>query len=441
MLSLRDLPAVNVVLDDPRVAALPRGVAVAVVREVLDGLRARIKAGELASLPDVGAAVVAAARPLVRGRIRPVINATGVVVHTNLGRAPWSPQAVAAATAVAGGYCDLELDLETGERGKRTEGAEALLRHLVGAEASCVVNNCAAAVLLALTALAKDREVVVSRGELVEIGGSFRVPDVITACGARLVDVGTTNRTRIADFERAVGPDTAVLLRVHPSNFRVVGFTEAPTRDEVVALARSRGLAAIEDVGSGSLDGLFGEPSVREAVASGLDVVLFSGDKLLGGPQAGIAVGRRDAIAKMRKHPLYRALRVDKITLVALEATLAAHAAGVAPPVPAMIALSPEVLAARADDLCGRLVAGGVLAVRARGEAFVGGGSLPGQALMSEAVDVTVGSAERAARALRLGEPAVVARIVDGRVRLDPRTVRPDEVDALVAAVVAACRA
>ena len=438
--AFRDLPSVNVVLEDPRVAALPRGVAVAVTRDVLDGLRDGIKAGTLTAVPDVGAAVVANAQVLLHGRIRPVLNATGVVIHTNLGRAPWAPEAVAAAAAVAGGYCDLEMDLDTGERGKRTEGVEALLKHLVGGEAACVVNNCAAAVLLALTALARDREVVVSRGELVEIGGSFRVPDVITACGARLVDVGTTNRTRIADFERAVGPNTAVLLRIHPSNFRVVGFTEAPAREEVVALARARGLVTVEDVGSGSLDGAHDEPSVRDAVAAGVDVVLFSGDKLLGGPQAGIAVGRKAAIAAMRKNPLYRALRVDKVTLAGLEATLAVHAAGRLPPGPAMITTSVDALAARADRLLGLLQARGVAAVRATGESFVGGGSLPGQALPSEAVDVTVGSAERVARALRLGDPAVVARILDGRIRLDPRTVPEADLERLAAAVAKAVR-
>jgi L-seryl-tRNA(Ser) seleniumtransferase len=436
----RQLPAVDALLQDPRVAALPRGVAVATARAVLDRLRGAIGRGELTAVPDVASVVVDEAQVLVHGRVKPVINATGVVLHTNLGRAPWAPEAVEAAARVASGWCDLEMDLETGERGKRTEGAEALLRHLTGAEAAVIVNNCAAAVLLALTSLARGREVVVSRGELVEIGGSFRVPDVISSGGARLVDVGTTNRTRLSDFAAAIGPDTAVLLRVHPSNFRIVGFTEEVPRSELVGLARERGLLAVEDLGSGSLDGERGEPGVREAVRSGMDVVTFSGDKLLGGPQAGIAVGRKEAIARMRKHPLYRALRVDKVTIAALEATLALHAAGRPTPVGAALGQSVEEIGARAHALLNLLQASGVAGECLRDTTFVGGGSLPEQSLGTWVVAVDAPRPDALAAALRRGNPAIVARIGDGMLRLDARTLRDEQLPVVAEQVASALR-
>jgi L-seryl-tRNA(Ser) seleniumtransferase len=436
----RQLPAVSAVLSDPRVAALPRGVAVATIRSVLDGLRAQIAAGDLTVVPDVAERVVHEARMLLGGRLKPVLNATGIVLHTNLGRAPWSAEALEAARRVAAGYCDLELDLESGDRGGRLAGVEALLQHLTGAEAALVVNNCAAAVLLALTSLAARREVVVSRGELVEIGGSFRVPDVIASGGARLVEVGTTNRTRIADYEDVIGPNTAVLLSVHPSNFRVVGFVQSVPRSALVALAAARGLRVVEDVGSGSLGGREGEPSVREAVAAGVDLVLFSGDKLLGGPQAGLVVGRRDSVLAMRQHALYRALRVDKVTLAGVEATLALHAADRPTRVDAMIGATPWELAARAEDLAASLRASGVAVNRESDVAYVGGGALPGHELPAEVVVVACPRPDALAAALRHGDPPIVARVVRGALRLDPRTLRDDDLPVVARQVAAALR-
>jgi L-seryl-tRNA(Ser) seleniumtransferase len=334
------------------------------------------------------------------------------------------------------GACDLELDLEAGERGGRLRGVTAQLRHLTGAEATVVVNNCAAAVLLGLTALARGREVIVSRGELVEIGGSFRVPEVIASGGARLVEVGTTNRTRVADYARAITPETAVLLRVHPSNFRVTGFTEVPDRAELVALGRERGVPVLEDLGSGALAPIDREPSVREVVAAGTDLVFFSGDKLLGGPQAGLAVGRADLVERLRKHPLYRALRVDKVTLAALEATLGDHVAGRPTPVAAMIAAAPEALRARAERLRDAIGAGSV----ADETSVVGGGTLPGLELPTSVVRLDVARPDAFARTLRTGRPAVVPRVGGGAVLLDVRTVADEQVEPLarrVAAVLA----
>jgi L-seryl-tRNA(Ser) seleniumtransferase len=297
------------------------------------------------------------------------------------------------------------------------------------------VNNCAAAVLLALTALARDREVIVSRGELVEIGGAFRVPDVIASGGARLVEIGTTNRTRLSDYAAAIRPETAVLLRVHPSNFRIVGFVEQVPREELVALGRERNIVVIEDVGAGSLTGKFGEPAVRAILGSGVDLVMFSGDKLLGGPQAGVIAGRADLVARLRKHPLYRALRVDKVTLAALEATLGDHASGRPTPVDAMMDMPAEVLEQRAQRLAAALRGLGVAPEVIAGESFVGGGALPGQALPTRIVRIPVGDDEEAARRLRTGEPPVLARVHQGALHLDVRTVDPDAIDTLAGRV------
>ncbi|MFT4625323.1 MAG: L-seryl-tRNA(Ser) seleniumtransferase, partial [Myxococcota bacterium] len=351
--------------------------------------------------------------------------------------APWSQGARDAVQHLTG-YCDLEMDLDSGRRGGRLDGVRALARQLTGAEDALVVNNCAAAVLLALTALARDREVIVSRGELVEIGGSFRVPDVIASGGARLVDVGTTNRTRIADFAAAVGPDTAVLLRVHPSNFRVIGFTEEAPREALVALGREHGLAVVEDVGSGSLTGALGEPSVREAVEAGVDVVLFSGDKLLGGPQSGLAFGRREAIQRMRKNPMYRALRVDKVILGAVERTLADHVSGRVTPVDQMLHMSVADLERRAEELAAALDDVGVVGQVVEDVGYVGGGALPGQGLESRVVRVACDSVGAVAHRLRMGDPPVVARVTEGTLVLDPRTVAPDQVHTLAQRVAGA---
>lgn len=431
---LRTLPKVDLLVRDPALAAFPHPVAVGAARQVLDEVRAAVRDGAVDAVPDLVPRVVARARLLTGGRLVPVINATGVVVHTNLGRAPWSEAARAAAMRVAG-YCDLELDLGTGTRGGRLRGVAAQIRHLTGAEATLVVNNCAAAVLLGLTALAAGREVVVSRGELVEIGGSFRVPDVIASGGARLREVGTTNRTRLADYEAAVGPDTALLLKVHPSNFRVVGFTEEPSRTELVGLARRTGLLVVEDLGSGNLRAGGGEPSVREVVESGVDLVFFSGDKLLGGPQAGLVVGRADLVERLRRHPLYRALRVDKVVLAALEATLGDHVAGRAPPVTAMLEASPEVLAGRAQGLAGALRDLGVAVEVVDGRSVAGGGAWPGQELPSFAVRIVSSRPDGVATALRTGDPAVVARVSDGALLFDVRTLTDPQIAPLAARV------
>jgi L-seryl-tRNA(Ser) seleniumtransferase len=433
----RDLPKMDGLLADDRLGDLPRSLCRDVANEVLDELRDRLREGELEALPDVAVEVADRVRALLRGRHRAVINATGVVLHTNLGRAPWPEQAVQAAIQAAR-YGNVEIDLASGRRGQRLDGVSALLRHLTGCEAAIVVNNGAAAVLLALTAFARDREVLVSRGELVEIGGSYRVPDVISAGGARLVDVGTTNRTRIADYAAAVTDDTGVVLRVHPSNFRIVGFTERPTLGELTDLATEHGLVSVHDLGSGALEGWRDEPSVRDSVQAGFDVVIFSGDKLLGGPQAGIALGRAGAIQRLRKHPLYRALRVDKVTLAALEATLAVHLAGGQTPTQAMLDAPMEELARRAAVLRDGLIAEGFEADVAPGTSAAGGGSLPGEGLDSRVVVVRHPGPHNLHTALRTGEPAVVARVSDDTLVFDVRTLTEDDLKVLPGLVAAA---
>jgi L-seryl-tRNA(Ser) seleniumtransferase len=428
----RALPSVDRLVreapDLPRVAATRAARAlVADVRaggpppsDWADALRARVAVDE-------------------RMRLRPVINATGIVLHTNLGRAPLSPRAAAAVAALGQGYANVELDLESGRRGERLDGVRGPLASLTGAEDAVAVNNCAAAVLLMLTTLAAGREVVVSRGELVEIGGSFRVPDVITAGGARLVEVGTTNRTRARDYAEAIGPDTAAILRVHPSNFRITGFTEAATRPELAEIAKARGVLLLEDLGAGALVRGLGEPTVAEVVAEGVDAACFSGDKLLGGPQAGLIVGSSASIGAMRKHPLYRAVRLDRLVLAALEATLRGYLVGEVPPAVAMLALRAVDLKPRAEAWAAHLRANGIAVEVLRDQGFSGGGSLPGEGLPTWVAALRVPEPDRVSARLRRGEPAVVARVSEDRVRLDPRTVAPGEEAALLAAVVVAC--
>lgn len=433
MVSYRDLPAVHGLLEDPVLAGLPRELCRDVAQQVLNELRQCIAAGSLSALPAVAERVAGRVRELLDGRLEPVLNATGVVLHTNLGRAPWAAEAVDAA-AKASGYCNLEMSLQTGQRGGRTEGVRRLVCALTGAEDAVVVNNGAAALLLALTALAKGREVLVSRGELVEIGGSFRVPDIIEAGGARLVEVGTTNRTRLADLVRARTEQTAVVLSVHPSNFRLVGFTEQVPRDERQAFAREHGLAHVEDVGSGSLSDEAGERGVREAVAAGVDAVVFSGDKLLGGPQAGFVVGPAATVRRLRKHPLYRALRLDKTLLAALEATLSLHLRGEPTPTARLLSDDP---APRATRLCALLTDRGVAAELVAIDGATGGGARPEVALPSAGVAVAHPRPNALADALRRGRPSVLARVVDDALTLDARTL-PDDALSTVAAQVAA---
>ena len=387
--------------------------------------------------------------PLVERRLRSwteprlvrVINATGVVLHTNLGRAPLSIEAAEAAARIGRGYGNLELDLPSGRRGERASLVSDLLRRLTGAEAALVVNNNAAACLLALTALCRGREVIVSRGQLVEIGGSFRMPDVMRLSGARLVEVGTTNRTRAADYEEAVTGRTAAVMRVHTSNFRVTGFTESASLAEMSEVARRHSLLLLDDLGSGAIEELGDEPAVPESVAHA-DVALLSGDKLLGGPQAGIAVGRVPAIEKMARHPLARALRVDKMTLAALEVTLRQRLLGQAErlPVVRMLSLEPGELRRRAAWWGVRLADRGVSTHLVEAESAAGGGSMPGRGLPTVLLAIE-GPASRIAAALRRGDPPVMARIESELCCLDPRSVLTGEDEPLVDAVEAALEA
>jgi L-seryl-tRNA(Ser) seleniumtransferase len=425
--SLRDLPSVDRMLADPRLADEPRPLALVAARAALETVRTAIRAGEEAADPvELALAEIHGAR---RPSLRRAINATGVIIHTNLGRAPLPAASIERMVEVAG-YSNLELDLETGKRGSRHDHLGGILARVTGAEAALVVNNCAAAVMLALAALGEGREVVVSRGELIEIGDGFRIPDVLLRSGARLVEVGTTNRTRVADYAAAIGPDTAVILRVHPSNFRVVGFTEQPTLAELAAVAREHGLPLVDDLGSGALLELRDEPTAASSLAAGADLVCFSGDKLLGGPQAGIVVGRADLVERLRRHPLQRALRADKLALAALEGLLALcldpERARREIPVVAMLDASSDTVRARAERLAA-LVGGEVEETVAR----VGGGALP----LAEIPSFACAVEEELAAPLRLGDPAVVGVVRDGRLLLDARTLTDGEVDEVAAAL------
>jgi L-seryl-tRNA(Ser) seleniumtransferase len=428
---LRDLPSVDELANHARLTSAPRALVVSAARSALARAREEIRAGAAPGdlVERVEQELAAARAP----RLRRVINATGVVVHTNLGRAPLAEEALDRVRDVALGYSNLEYDLQGGGRGSRQDHVAPILRRLTGAEAALVVNNNAAAVLLALAALAEGREVLVSRGELIEIGDGFRIPDVLARSGARLREVGTTNRTRAADYERAIGDETALLLRVHQSNFRVVGFTEQPRLAELVRIGRAHGLPVVDDLGSGVLVELEGEPSAKEALDAGADLVCFSGDKLLSGPQAGIVVGRADLVEQLRRHPLQRALRADKLTLAALEGTLALYLeperAVERLPVLRMLGADVDDVHARAQRLA-EATGGEVEETVAR----VGGGALPLAELPSFACAVE----EELAAPLRVGEPPVVALVRDGRCLLDCRTLRDDEVDEVAAAVSAA---
>jgi L-seryl-tRNA(Ser) seleniumtransferase len=430
-MKLSELPSVDELLRDPRLATAPHGLAVNAARDVLDRAREEIRAGrdpgELAALVSEE---IAAAHAY---RLRSAVNATGVIAHTNLGRAPLAAAALERVNEVGRGYSNLEFDLAEGRRGSRQDHVAGILRRLTGAEAALVVNNNAAAVLLALAALAEGSEVLVSRGELIEIGDGFRIPDVLARSGARLVEVGTTNRTRAADYERAAGPETAVLLRVHQSNFRVLGFTDRPSLPELAEVATAHGLALVDDLGSGALVPLGDEPQARESLAAGAGLVCFSGDKLLGGPQAGIVVGRAELVERLRRHPLQRALRADKLTLAALEGTLTIYLdparARREIPVLRMLDEPADAVRARAERLA--LAAGGEVEETV---ARAGGGALPLAELDSYACAVE----EQLAAPLRLGEPPVVGVVRDGRLLLDCRTVSDTEVDTVAAAVLAA---
>ena len=452
-IALRALPKVHTLLETEAAQTLladwPRAWVLAETRAEIDSRRQQILAGETPAVTesDVLAAVGERLTAKDIKRLRRVVNATGIVIHTNLGRAPMAEAAVKAVTEAARGYTNLELDLHTGKRGGRGGQIEELLQTLTGAEAALVVNNNAAAVLLALGTLAGGGEVVISRGELVEIGGGFRVPDVITQSGARLTEVGTTNKTRLSDYARAAGADTKVLLKVHPSNYKLIGFVEETPVSALAGLAQERDLVLMNDLGSGALIdltqyGLPPEPTVQETLAAGTDVVTVSGDKLLGGPQCGLILGKRDLIGRLGANPLYRALRADKLTLAALEATLRLYQdpARLTETVPVlrMLAMGKDELARRARRLRAMLTKIDGLETRlADGDGFTGGGALPTVPLPTKRVLARAAgvSAEAMAAALRRADPPVVAVIDDDWLILDVRTVRDDEFRLIAEAV------
>ena len=453
---LRALPSVDVLIGalagESALAGVPRPRLAAAVREALAAERRRLleAGGPAADAAALGGRIVAALTRSGLFSLAPVINATGVVLHTNLGRALLSPLAQERLREVAGSYSNLEMDVSRKERGSRYSHVEGLLRRLSGAEAAIVVNNCAAAVLLALESLARGKEVIVSRGELIEIGGEFRIPDILRRSGAVLREVGATNRTHLKDYVNAIGPDTGMILKVHTSNYRVVGFTAAVSSRELAELGRARGITVMEDLGSGCFVDLtrYGfpyEPTVPEVVASGVDLVSFSGDKLLGGPQAGIVVGRAELLERLARNPLNRALRIDKFTIAALEATLYAYEAGTAlETIPTLRMLTGPLASIRRRALK-VLARTGPAAVRALGAAViesssqVGGGALPTVDLPSAVI--ALGTRERPAEgldeALRTGHPPVLGRLLDDRLLLDCRTVLPADVVALAARLAA----
>ncbi len=446
---LRALPSIDSLLQSHSARRLKDEIGAekltSLARQVTAEIRNEVKAKKFAAMTDSEAnnglrdeLMSEAERRLIdlhlnqkAAGLQRVINATGVILHTNLGRAPLS-EAAHQAVEASSGYCTLEYDIATGSRGRRGARAEDLLVDLTGAEAALVVNNCAAAALLILSTFARKGETIVSRGELVEIGGDFRVPDVMAQSGTRMIEVGTTNRTRLADYRKALTENTRLVMRVHTSNYRIVGFTKMPSLNELAGLAHSAGLLLYEDAGSGALVdfkrfGVAGEPFIRESIAAGVDIVSFSGDKLLGGPQAGLIVGGRDSIESMRSNPLYRALRADKLRLAALEATLEAYRRGEQPPAVRMIAMSAEEIGARAKKLIERVSArtDKLQFETIAGESAVGGGSAPTSPLPTVLVAITQSrrTANEIADALRKSQPPIIVRIVDDRVVIDLRTV------------------
>jgi len=457
---LRRLPPVGTVLEHEvlvdSVQSRGRATVLRAVRAALEEARSGVRQGQALSIDP--ASLARRSRAILedeRMALRPVINATGILLHTGLGRAPLAEEAIAAVAETARGYCNLELDLEDGTRGRRTGGIDRLLRELTGASAATAVNNNAGATMLALRALAGGREVIVSRGELVEIGGSFRLPEIFEVSGAKLREVGTTNKTRLSDYQRAIGPETAAIMRVHRSNFRIVGFTEDTPLEDLVRLAHSHGLWAIDDIGSGALGPgrppqVVDEPTVAAGIAAGADLVLFSGDKLLGGPQCGIMVGKEEAIGRIESDPLMRALRLDKMTLAALEATLrlASDADRAVERIPlwTMIATPLAKLATRAEKLAAVLRDElGLNAAVLPSDSFIGGGSAPERSIATMAIAVSPpfpsqqGSATGWTTALRQGEPSVVTRVHKGFVLFDLRTVAEDREPDLLDAVRRVC--
>ncbi|MBI2920538.1 MAG: L-seryl-tRNA(Sec) selenium transferase [Planctomycetes bacterium] len=455
---LRKIPQISSLLDSPEAADLSRthgrDELTRAVRTVIDALRAEIKKGENGALEQqlTAASILARTRAALEKTARPglrrVLNATGIILHTGLGRAVLPKAALDALAAENRGYSLLEVDQESSDRAHRERHVAALLERLTGAPAATVVNNNAAATMIALAALAAGKEVIVSRGQLVEIGGAFRVPDVMKQSGCRMVEIGTTNRTRIADYEKAITPETAVLMRVHRSNFAIVGFSEEPSLEEMVALGKKHNVMVMDDVGSGALFdvaryGISPEPMITASVAQGADIACISGDKLLGGPQAGILAGQADPVARVRRHPLFRAVRPDKLQLVALEATLRLYLNPdtVEEHVPTLRMMKASVaeMEKRAKAMVKKLKDGGVDADVWEEESQIGGGSTPGQNLATRCVAVGAGKmgADELVKRLRLGEPPVFARVKKDRVLFDPRTLQEGEDAELVAAILA----
>jgi L-seryl-tRNA(Ser) seleniumtransferase len=458
----RRLPSVDAVLRTARVAQLAQQQGSALVadavRAVLERLREEIVSGQLASdglplaISGVADAVERQLSQALRYSLRPLVNATGVILHTNLGRAPLSLEALNHIGATATTYCNLEFDVQAGERGRRDVHVDRLFQHLLGSEtregaaavSTVVVNNNAAAVLLGLNTLAEGGEVIVSRGELVEIGGSFRIPEVMAKSGAILREVGTTNRTRISDYERAISEKTRLLLRVHRSNFQITGFTEQPELSQLAELARDRNIPFMEDLGSGALFdlhsiGISSEPGVSDSLRAGVNVVTYSGDKLLGGPQAGMLSGKREFIKRVRKNPLFRALRVDKLTYAALEAVLLAYVKQDHDSIPAvrMMRLSPDKIGRRADAIAARIVSNQLSTQVIDGSSLIGGGAAPSAVLATRLLALSHErfSADELAWRLRHGDPPIIARVEEGRVLLDLRTVFPEQDDFVIRAL------
>jgi len=455
--ALRDLPSVDRLSNHPDTEPLNkaygRSLTVEALRQTLEQTRAELKRGDNNGSAIDDSTLISDAKSLLEiwlaPTLRRAINATGVIIHTNLGRAPLCDSALKAVQEVAQGYSTLEYDLDTGKRGSRHAHAESLLRRITGAEAVLVVNNNAAAVLLALTALAgrtdiapNGRGAIISRGQLIEIGGGFRIPDVMAQSGARLIEVGTTNRTHLHDYENAISADTALILRAHRSNFAMVGFTSEPTLAELAELAHAHDLLLVDDLGSGALldtapFGLAPEPTAQASLKAGADIVMFSGDKLLGGPQAGILIGKAEIIERARRHPLARAVRADKLCLAALAATLTHYLKGDALaqiPVWQMISQPPDAIKQKASAWQETLLAAGLTCELIGGESAVGGGSLPGETLPTTLLAISVSAPEQAAAQLRRADPPVIVRIEEDRLIIDPRTALPrDEPDLLAA--------
>lgn len=441
-MTLSQLPSVHQLIQSPELCELPHDFAVELARKAIEAKRNAILSGQK-PLPKIEDLITVILKQIQEPQLRHVINATGIIIHTNLGRAPYPKAAVSNVVSVMRGYCNLELDLESGKRGGRLNGVCDRIARITGAESAIVVNNCAAATLLAVSALASEKEVVVSRGELVEIGGSFRIPDVIEQGGAKLVAVGTTNRTRVEDYHAALSGQTGALLRVHPSNYRVVGFTERPDRKELAALARQKNIPLVDDLGSGLLhqapevpyaSELYEDESVSKAISDGADLITFSGDKLLGGAQAGFIVGGAKWVEKCRKHALYRALRVDKLTLAALEACLMMMENHQHDQLPVwkMMQRGADRVRQEAEAIAAEIPGSHVESETS----YSGGGALPDRGLSDWAVVIPHARPNSVARALRMGMPAIVLRVAKDALRIHPRTLLEGEAAEVVKRIV-----